>query len=145
MSRPRDSPVGAVGVQRPHQPPSSGDGMAYHRQRRFPVAASYAVTFPRVANSPPDVPTITRLPTTTGAMVMLYAESGSLLSTSHRTLPLSASRAISRESSVPTKTRPCATAAPRFTGPQHGFATPSVGAYRQSVFLPRRSKALTTP
>src|SRR2546422_4356522 len=54
-----------------------------------------------------------RLPTTSGAIVMLYAESASLFTTSHRSVPLSASSATRRESSVPTNTLPNPSATPR--------------------------------
>ena len=46
-----------VFAQPPHHPPSAGEGMAYQRQSRAPVRTSYAVTLPRVGNSPPAVPT----------------------------------------------------------------------------------------
>src|SRR4029079_10500766 len=118
---------GVVFAQRPHHPPSSGDGIAYQRQSRRPVRTSYAVTLPRVGNSPPDVPTMTRSPTTMGAIVMAYAESASATTASHRTAPVVASSATTRASIVPRKTMPWPSATPRLTGPQHGLATPIFG------------------
>jgi hypothetical protein len=43
--------------------------MANQRQTRRPVLASYALTRPRVGNSPPAVPTITVPPASNGAAV----------------------------------------------------------------------------
>ena len=52
-------------------PGSPGPGMVYAVQRGVPVRASYALTKPRMPNSPPATPVSTIPSTTSGAPVML--------------------------------------------------------------------------
>jgi hypothetical protein len=70
-------------------------------------------------NSPPELPTITMSLTISGATVALSPARTSPYVVSQTFLPVSASRAITCAFSVVMKTRPSATATPRFTLPQH--------------------------
>ena len=51
------------------EPGSPGFGTVQNRQASFPVSVSKAATKPRIPSSPPDGPTTTSLPTTSGADV----------------------------------------------------------------------------
>src|SRR6478735_7380599 len=71
MLRCRSLPAGVVVTHLPHHPFGAigskvgspcGAGMLYQRHICRPVAASYAVTCPRIPYSPPETPTITMFP-----------------------------------------------------------------------------------
>src|SRR4051812_38807988 len=79
-SRCRSAPSGVVFVQAPNQPLGAfssnvgsplGAGIEYQRHTCLPSTALNAVRWPRMPYSPPDTPTITLLPMTSGACVRL--------------------------------------------------------------------------
>src|SRR5690606_16657869 len=76
----RLAPSGLWVGQVPHQPFGAigskvgspfGAGIENQRHTCSPLTALYAVTWPRMPYSPPDTPTITLSPMTSGAWVML--------------------------------------------------------------------------
>ncbi len=73
---------------------------------------------PRTPYSPPELPTITRSMTTSGATVALSPARMSAKTRSHTGLPVAASSAIRCPLGVTKNTRPFATATPRLTLPQ---------------------------
>src|SRR5690242_12869270 len=84
--------------------------------------------------------------TTRGAPVIVYLCSLSTVATSHTTLPVAASSATNRPSSVPTKILPFHAATPRLATSQHAF-TPAVpgtfGSYAQ-ISLPVAASSANT-
>src|SRR2546421_7837298 len=114
----------------------------------FPDAASSALIHPRTPNSPPLTPTNTFPFTTSGAIV---TDSPMLMlptCVTHCSLPVAASSAMVRASSVLKNTLPPSTTRPRFTTSQH--ATPwaaftGCGLYDHLVGRPSfvRSSAYT--
>ena len=107
----RGAPRGGVGRS---SPPAAlfGEGMVYRRQAKVPSRARNALTRPRTPNSAPEVPTITRLSTTSGAMVTLYPNAAESTIAVQAGTPVAASSAMSFASSVPRYTCPWPSDAP---------------------------------
>src|SRR5438105_11404267 len=94
----------------------------YEVQTTLPDPASRAFNQPRTPNSPPLTPTSTLPFTTSGAIVTDSPRLMLPTCVTHSSLPVAASSAIVRASSVLKNSLPPSTATPRFTRSQH--ATP---------------------
>src|ERR687888_370656 len=104
-----------------------------------PLSAFNAVSQPRTPNSPPLLPTNTFPFTTSGAIVIVSPRLMSPSWVTQRSLPLAASTAMVRPSSVLKKIAPLAYAAPRFTMSQHAtpLAAPGgLGSYCHLIGAP---------
>src|SRR3954452_3770548 len=127
-------------------PGSPGFGTMYVRQTRSPVSSLNASEWPRLPNSPPELPTMTRSLTMRGATVALSPARTSPYVWSQTFLPDAASSATMWAFRVTTKTIPWATATPRFTLPQHSDTSNGIACrycQRRSPF--RASSAQTQP
>src|SRR3954447_15961379 len=127
-------------------PGSPGLGTMYVRHTRSPVSRLNASAWPRLPNSPPELPTMTMSLTTSGATVALSPARTSPYVWSQIFFPVAASSAMMCAFSVATKTLPSATATPRFTLPQHRDTSYGIACrYCHSRSPLRASSAQTQP
>src|SRR3954447_15852002 len=127
-------------------PGSPGLGTMYVRHTRSPFSRLNASRWPRLPNSPPELPTMTMSLTISGATVALSPARTSPKVWSQTFLPVAASSAITWAASVVTKTLPSATATPRLTLPQHSDTSNAAAVlYCQRMFPVWASSAQTQP
>src|SRR3954463_12208263 len=128
------------------KPGSPGFGTMYVRQTRSPVSSLNASEWPRLPNSPPELPTMTMSLTINGATVALSPARTSPKVWSQIFVPVSASRAMMWAFRVATNTFPSATATPRFTFPQQSDTSYGIACrYCHNSDPVRASSAHTQP
>src|SRR5882672_8150643 len=92
-------------------------------RQAYVLVAAGAVTRPRAANSSPPKPMMTLSLAMIGAGVMVSPLSGCACFTTHSSLPVAASRAMTKPSKVPNTSLPSAYDMPRLTVSQHARGT----------------------